>query len=80
MLDLDVWLEAHQGDGEKDQGEGAWGDDADPSAMWIEWLSQGGEDGLAWTNGILTEPEGAPEKAGDDGMETDSSGRGMGAD
>lgn len=80
VLDLDVWLEAHQGDGEKDQGEGAWGDDSDPSAMWIEWLSQGGEDGLAWTNGILTEPEGGPEEAGNDGMETDSSGRGMGAD
>lgn len=55
VLDLDVWLEAHQNDGDRPADEGEWGNDADPSAAWVEWLSQGGEDGLAWTNGLLAE-------------------------
>ena len=57
VLELDGWLEAHSADGDKPAVEGIWGDDSDPSAAWVEWLSQGGEDGLAWTNGVLTEEE-----------------------
>lgn len=63
VLELDVWLEAHKDDANLPAADGAWGDDADPSSAWVDWLTQGGEDGLAWTNGVLTaEPEGEGEE------------------
>ncbi len=46
VLDLDVWLEAHKGDGEQAADVGEWGNDADPSAAYVEWLTQGGDEGL----------------------------------
>lgn len=47
---LSSWLEAH---GESDAGPGVWGDDADPSGAWVAYLTQGGDAGRVWAQGIL---------------------------
>lgn len=57
VLDLDGWLEAHTGDRDGDAG---WENEEEPSAAWVEWLTQGGDPGLAWTNATLAPP--APDE------------------
>jgi hypothetical protein len=50
---LNVWLRAHEGDAGLDADVGEWGNAADPSGLWIDYLTQGGDPGLAWTNTTL---------------------------
>lgn len=54
---LDAWLEAHKGDRD---GDANWGNDADPSGAYITWLTQGGDEGLDWTNATLAEADAPP--------------------
>lgn len=52
---LQAWLAAHATDQQADQGEGEWGSDDNPSGLYLQWLSQGGDEALAWVSGILNE-------------------------
>ena len=54
---LDARLEAHKGDRD---GDANWGNDADPSGAYITWLTQGGDEGLDWTNATLAEADAPP--------------------
>lgn len=54
LRDLDEWLEAHKSGRD---GDPNWGNDEDPSGAYITWLTQGGDEGLDWTNATLAEAD-----------------------
>lgn len=55
---LDVWLETHGAEDAPEGEPGEWGNMSDPSAAYVEWLSQGGDEALAWTSSVLAEVNG----------------------
>lgn len=61
---LNTWLRQHQDDGGQEAEEGVWGNDADPSAAWVEYLSQGGDPGLDWTGLVLAGGQTTPADTG----------------
>lgn len=51
------YLEAHKGDH-----TGDWGNPADPSAAYVNWMIHGGDEGLEWANGRLRVIDGEPAR------------------
>lgn len=47
------WLEGHNSDRDTASEVGTWGDDSDPSGLYIQWLTQGGDDALAELRQLL---------------------------